>query len=120
MVRRYAEPGLAGPALGLVGQYGSMDERPLDGKGYRAGDWIGRTGVEQAAELDLTGIRGGNLSLIAPDGGWVRVLAQNPGRSGRDVRLTLDRDLQRTAEQALDGDPSLHAGLVVLDLASSQ
>ncbi|MCX6024201.1 MAG: hypothetical protein NTZ05_21205, partial [Chloroflexi bacterium] len=118
-VRRYREPVLAGPALGLIGQITQWEEQTLAGRGYRDGDWVGRTGVEQWADVSLAGIRGGSLAIIAPDGGYVRQVAQQPQRPGKDVRLTLDSGVQRAAEDAA-GAVGLKGALVVLDAATRQ
>jgi penicillin-binding protein 2 len=74
-------------------------------KGYKIRDRIGRTGVEAAYETHLRGKWGGQMLEVNAMGEVQRNLGDRPSESGKDLRLTLDLDLQRAAEQALADKP---------------
>ncbi len=111
-IRTYPNGSLAVHALGYVSPLTQEELAKLAPMGYRAGDYVGRAGVEEWAEAKLAGRRGGKLAVVAPDGRVVRVLTERPPTEGLDVVLTLDMDLQRVAEEALGDRPG---SLVVMD-----
>lgn len=81
-------------------------------KGFQPGDRIGRTGIEAAAEKELAGERGGRLLIVEKDGTPAVTLLQRKARPGADITLTIDLNVQRTAEAAL-GDK--RGAVVTLD-----
>ncbi len=108
--RAYPQGATAGPVVGYTGEVSADELSELSAKGYVAGDTIGKTGVEAAAEPVLAGQRGGRLTVITPQGEVAATIASIPPRAGETVALTLDLDWQRAAEAAL-GD---HTGSVVI------
>ena len=80
--------------------------------GYRAGDMIGRDGIERSFEQALAGRRGGSLVIIDGQGRPVREIVHRPPVAGSDLRLTLDVRVQRLAEAALGEQPG---AVVALD-----
>ena len=72
----------------------------LDRGEYRAGDAVGRSGIEESREVALRGLRG--VVTTRMDSGEVTTI---PAVPGRDVMLTLDIGLQARIQAALD--PSL-------------
>jgi penicillin-binding protein 2 len=101
-IRRYP----AGPAVAhLVGWVGEISDRELDEpqwQGFRSGQHIGKSGVERAYERALGGKAGSRYVEVDARGQLVRSFAQQLSvepTPGRDVRLTLDLDLQRYAQQ---------------------
>ena len=68
---------------------------------YRLGDLAGKAGLEKAWDNDLHGTAGGEEVEVDALGRRVRVLQQVPDMPGNTLTLTLDRDLQETAENAL-------------------
>ena len=75
------------------------DGDPLD---YRAGDRIGKTGVERTYDRHLHGL--GGLRKVVRDrrGEVIHTEVDREPRIGRDVILTLNLKLQERAEQLLD------------------
>jgi penicillin-binding protein 2 len=72
--------------------------------GYSFGARVGAgLGVEQNYESQLGGERGGTLEVLAPDGSLVKALAQGDSRPAQSVYLTIDKDLQKEVEKALNG-----------------
>jgi penicillin-binding protein 2 len=102
-LRRYDQGGIAAQILGFVGEISKeqLDQRADDG--YAAGDRIGQAGVEAAYDRYLRGSPGtGRVNVDAL--GRVksaREYEQLP-EAGDNVRLTIDANLQRTAEEAIE------------------
>jgi penicillin-binding protein 2 len=105
LLRNYERKALGAQILGHVREI-SEDELEAKQKagveGYRAGDKIGKSGIEASFDEFLRGIPGQAHirvdSLGRPLSGVEPELFPTPGHS---VRLTLDARLQRSAEQAL-------------------
>jgi penicillin-binding protein 2 len=101
-VRSYPFGGVAAHLLGSVGQINEEELTRL-GAGYESGDRIGKGGIESAYDGYLRG---------EPGEGQIRFNSQNvplagpqPSqlpRAGYAVRLTIDADLQRAAERAIE------------------
>jgi penicillin-binding protein 2 len=101
-LRQYPYGDLAAQVLGHVGE---ITKEQLDERGYaglQPGDKIGQAGVESAFDRYLRGVPGVQRlrvdSLGTPRSGITPV---SDARPGNDVTLTIDAELQRTAEKAL-------------------
>jgi penicillin-binding protein 2 len=96
--------------LGFVGQVSPADltAEPT----YRAGDLIGKRGLEKALEAVLRGVNGGQQVEVDALGRKLRVLREVREVPGNTVRLTIDLDLQRAASDALG---ERDGSVVVLD-----
>jgi len=99
--RVYPNGTLAAHILGTVGQINDEELNPRKAKGYKAGDTIGKSGAELTYEADLRGSP--EIAKLEVDsGGRVqRTLGRQPAVQGRDVRLSIDLDIQRVAEESL-------------------
>ncbi|MCP9839945.1 penicillin-binding protein 2 [Synechococcus sp. J7-Johnson] len=102
-LRSYPGGPLAAHVLGYTSGITEEEFARLADKGYRVQDRIGRTGLEQVYESHLRGEWGGQQLEVNAAGQVQRVLGDKQARAGKDLRLTLDLELQRTAEKALDG-----------------
>jgi penicillin-binding protein 2 len=102
-LRAYPHGRLAAHVLGYTSGITEEEYKRLADRGYRVQDRIGRTGIEQVYEPHLRGEWGGQQLEVNAAGEVQRVLGDKQARAGRDLRLTLDLELQRTAERALDG-----------------
>lgn len=87
--------------IGFVSPVTADDMKTLAQKGYEEGDFVGRGGIEIGAEEVLAGVRGGRLVVQTADGDTARVIAERPARNGGNVRLTIDIEVQKKAEQVL-------------------
>ncbi|MEA2843993.1 MAG: penicillin-binding protein 2 [Actinomycetota bacterium] len=99
--RTYPNGTLAAHVLGYVGE---INDRELDSrkaKGYRAGDPIGKSGVELAYEDDLRGTPEVEKLEVDAQGRVLRSAGKQPAVQGHDVVLTLDLDVQKVAEEGL-------------------
>jgi penicillin-binding protein 2 len=101
-LRDYSYNTLAAQILGYVSEISPEELKQLRRDGYRAGDRIGKAGVEAAFDAYLRG-RDGRAQIRVDSLGRPQSaleLRQEP-RAGYALRLTLDVRLQRAAEEAL-------------------
>lgn len=95
--RTYPRP-ISGPVLGYVLL---ANQRQVD-KGYDPTEQVGVAGIERALEADLRGVRGVQIVEVNAKRERIRQLTLREPVPGRDVYLTLDYDLQKAAERALE------------------
>ena len=100
-VRYYPGGQLAAHVLGYTGE---MNERELAthrAQGYRLGDVTGKMGLESTLESQLRGEWGGTQVEVDGAGRLQQFLGQKVSKSGQDVTITIDLDLQKVAEDAI-------------------
>jgi penicillin-binding protein 2 len=105
-MRIYPQESLAGQTIGYVAKVDASDLKTLAAKGYRAGDWIGRSGLEQGAEDLLRGTPGFTLSATVPGQKSVTLL-QTQMVPGANLTISIRPDLQRAAESAMRRHPRI-------------
>jgi penicillin-binding protein 2 len=101
--RLYPRDGFAAHLIGYVGE---VSEQMLDDPRYAfysPGDVVGRSGVEQTYDALLRGTDGSREIIVNSHGKELGHLGQILAIPGKDLRLTIDLDIQRAAEKALDG-----------------
>ena len=91
----------AAHVIGYLQEINPSELAELYIEGYRAGDMVGRAGIEQHFERTLAGRRGGSLLVVDGIGRPVREITKRPAIAGADIRLTLDIRVQELAEAAL-------------------
>lgn len=69
----------------------------------KLGDMIGKTGVEKEYEERLVGIDGQAIEVVDSLGRSKEEIARRDPKPGQDLTLTLDFELQKKAEQLLEG-----------------
>ncbi len=99
--RRYYGNGAAAHVTGYVSPVTAEQLQTLSAQGYRSGDIIGQTGIEQRYDQQLAGRPERYLVVSEPGGAVVDELGGTTGAPSVDVRLTIDRDLQVIVAQAL-------------------
>ncbi len=122
MARHYPYGTVGAHALGYVGTISEDDMERLDRERYFGTGVIGKTGVERAYEDDLLGTGGYREVLVNAEGRPVK-LAGGPDQqlrtreplAGKDLRMTIDIELQRVAEEAFAGR---RGGVVAIDPAN--
>jgi len=90
----------------LVGYVGEVSEQMLNQPRwelYNPGDVVGRSGVELEYNAILMGKNGSRQVLVNSKGKEMGELDQKPAVPGKQLKLTIDIDLQIAAEQALNG-----------------
>lgn len=117
--RHYVEGDLAAHLLGTIGEIRKDQLAARDYVDYRSGEVIGQSGAEALLETRLRGKAGGRNVVVNVAGRVVEVLDEVPAVPGGSVRLTLDLDLQRAAEEAflpdVVGEPGKLGAAVALD-----
>ena len=104
-VRHYPRGALAGHLLGHLGEIGRQELGRLEFSRYKMGAFIGKSGVEQAAELQLKGTDGGHQVEVDAAGYKINIMGRIDPVPAHNVVLTLVADLQKKAEEALGGRP---------------
>ncbi len=108
--RRLYPPG--GFAAHLIGYVGEVSEEMLNQPEYaeyEPGDVVGRSGIEKTYDTILRGKNGSRDVVVDSHGREIGHLGETAAVPGHDLRLTIDLDLQKVAEQALQG----HNGAIV-------
>ncbi|MGI8887247.1 MAG: penicillin-binding protein 2 [Gaiellaceae bacterium] len=101
-LRNYEYNTLAAHILGHVAEISPEELKLLRREGYRAGDHIGKAGIEAAFDTYLRGDDGRAQIRVDSLGNQVSDLElRREPRSGNALTLTLDIRLQRAAEEAL-------------------
>jgi penicillin-binding protein 2 len=133
LARHYPYGPVGAHALGYVGTISEEDLARVDRERYFGTGVIGKTGVERAYEDELLGVGGYREVLVNAEGrpgklpeGVDAQLQNREPRAGRELRLTIDIELQRIAEEAMAGrrgavvaiDPSTGDVLVFASLPS--
>lgn len=108
-VRDYLFPQQAAHLLGYLGEISSKELESDRFPHLKIGEYVGKFGIERSLESFLGGRRGGRQVEVSSSGQVVRTLETVEPLPGKDLYLTIDSQLQQTAEQAL-GD---EAGAVV-------
>lgn len=98
-VREYPNRTLASHLLGHIGE---VDPAMLEAGDHHSGEWVGKDGLELAWQQELRGQPGTRIRQVDAAGRSVRLLRENPGEPGHDLYLTLDLELQKVAEKALE------------------
>jgi penicillin-binding protein 2 len=124
-VRYYPNEEVGAHLLGYMAEVDGEKIGTLRSMGYVEGDRIGVTGMERAWESYLRGTRG-----------WEKVLHDARGRRrpggdtiieeprrvdpipGRDLRLTIDADLQKAADKAFRGE--IAGGVALIDVRTGR
>ncbi|MBI3060969.1 MAG: penicillin-binding protein 2, partial [Deltaproteobacteria bacterium] len=113
--RSYLLNSTAAHLLGYLGEIGPRQLKAQKEEGYGMGDEIGQFGLERRWEEFLRGRSGGQQVEVDALGRRVRVLHEVEDVPGHSVYLTVDRDLQETAYEALKGKDG---AIVALDVRS--
>jgi|SRR5690554_461458 len=118
LVRHYPEGELFAHTIGYVGRINESELAgfdPLEYQRYSGTHSIGKTGLERSYESELLGQVGYQNVETNARGRVLRVLESGDPKPGSDLVLHIDTDLQREAQQALDGR---RGAVVVIDVAT--
>jgi penicillin-binding protein 2 len=104
LFRQYPENSLAAHAIGYISRINVKDKEMIEASGhsanYKGTEQIGKIGLEAHYEFELHGTAGYEQVEVDAGGRAVRILSQTPPIPGNNLKLTLDAELQRVAEQA--------------------
>lgn len=103
--------------LGYVGEISpaQLEKPEYRDKGYKAGDIIGKGGLEQYYDEYLRG-RPGYRKVVVDSRGRIQAeLETVPPQAGMDLVSTIDLDLQMAAEEDLDKSATRRGTVIVMD-----
>jgi penicillin-binding protein 2 len=105
-IRSYPSGVIACHLLGYQGEISDTELRSLRPRGYRPGDYHGRTGIEEVWESALRGTDGATFVRVDARGREVGPVSEKEPvrpKPGNNILLTLDLALQAAAEEAFEG-----------------
>jgi penicillin-binding protein 2 len=124
-VRHYVYKDLAAHVLGYVGGISEEEYAKHKAEGYSPNDLIGKDGIEREWEGILRGVDGGLQIEVNAMGEEVGTVGNKASIPGQGIVLTLDANLQKTAETALAeqivatrklGEPAKGGCILVLEV----
>ena len=105
----------------LVGYIGAIPPNQVDSylsRGYQPDAPVGLSGIEAWGEPYLSGVKGGILTVVNPDGVLEALIAETEPRQARSIYTTFDLEFQTEIEQilanAISTHPASRAGAVVV------
>ena len=110
--RLYPPGGFGAHMLGYVGEVSENDLDLPELALLDPGDAVGKAGIERQYNDILQGTDGARRVVVNTFGTEMAVLDERPPTPGKDLRLTVDYDLQAIAEQAFQEESG---ALVALD-----
>jgi len=84
----------------LLGYLGEVNQEEVE-SGWPLGSLRGRTGIEEEYEELLRGIDGGEIIEVGANGEVIRVIGKREPVAGKELKLSIDLDLQLAAYEAL-------------------
>ncbi|MCP4337291.1 MAG: penicillin-binding protein 2 [Desulfobulbaceae bacterium] len=110
-VRVYHYEDLAANIFGYLGSISKKELEVADRDIYNGGDIVGKKGLEKLREEDLRGEKGHSYSEVDAKGFEQQLLKSVEPLPGREIKLTLDVDIQQIAESYMTAGEK--AGAVV-------
>src|SRR5882724_10763786 len=101
--RLYPRKGFMAHVIGYVGEVSEQMLNQPQWELYDPGDVVGKSGVELQYNSILIGKNGSRQVIVDSRGREMGQLDEKPAEPGKDLKLTIDIDLQIAAEQALAG-----------------
>ena len=100
-LRVYNYGNVASHVIGYLGEISKKELAKAEPGVYRGGDMIGKMGLEKLREKDLRGEKGRDYMEVNALGFEQRNLKGVDSLPGNDLQLTIDVDLQKTAEDIM-------------------
>ncbi len=110
--RLYPRDGFAAHLIGYVGEVSEQDLNNSHYAAYEPGAMVGKAGVEETYDELLRGQDGSRDVIVDSHGREVGYLGIQHAIPGQDLKLTIDIDLQRSAELGLG---SANGAVVAMD-----
>jgi penicillin-binding protein 2 len=115
--RLYPRNGFMAHLIGYVGEVSEDMLNQPQFELYNPGDVVGKSGVELQYNQILMGKNGSRRAVVNSHGREVGRLDETLAEPGRQLKLTIDLDLQIAAEQALEGR---NGAIVAMDPRSGE
>tara|TARA_B100000700_G_C15047642_1_gene858698 strand:- start:2335 stop:4218 length:1884 start_codon:yes stop_codon:yes gene_type:complete len=103
LLRYYPDAEIMSHALGFVGRINAQELKQLDPGNYAGTHFVGKTGVERYYEDELHGQAGLRKVETNARGRVLRELGRTDPVPGKNLTLTIDKDLQSLAVDLMDG-----------------
>jgi penicillin-binding protein 2 len=116
-VRAYPHAEMGAHLFGYLGEITEEDLARSNFSGYRPGDFVGKSGLEQTLERYLRGAAGERRVEVDVKGKELRLLQTSEAKPGNKIYLTVRQDVQLAAEEAF-GDQA--GAAVVLDVRTGE
>lgn len=115
--RRYPENGTLAHVLGYVGEISpdQLKQPRYKDKNHKPGDIIGKEGIESVYDDYLRGRDGYRKVLVDNRGHIQKELDVVQPQPGQDLVITIDLDLQLTAEEQLRNSPTKRGVIVAMN-----
>jgi penicillin-binding protein 2 len=110
--RLYPKNGFAAHLVGYVGEVSEADLNRPQFELYQPGMIVGKSGLEQQYNTMLMGTDGKRRSVVDNHGNEVQRLDRTPAEPGKNLKTTIDLDVQIAAEEAMEGHIG---GLIAID-----
>lgn len=101
--RKYPPDDFLAHVIGYVGEVSPQQLEQSGGDRYKAGDIVGKAGLEREYNDILTGTDGMRRIIVNSVGKPVRTLDDTEPIPGKPIQLTIDLDMQRVAEEEMTG-----------------
>src|ERR1700704_4066933 len=115
--RLYPRNGFMAHMIGYVGEVTEDMLNQPQFELYNPGDVVGVSGVEKQYNNLLMGKNGSRRAVVDSRGREVSRLDETPAEPGKQLRLSVDLDLQIAAEQALEGK---NGAIIAMDPKSGE
>ncbi len=103
-IRSYSLGRAAAHLVGYVQAVTAEDLEEHSGEGYSSDSVIGRTGIEGLYEKELKGKNGCEIDIVDSHGNLKKCVARTEKEDGKDIRLTIDSDLQESLYEQFKDD----------------
>ncbi len=101
--RLYPSDGFLAHVIGYVGEVSEQMLNDPRYAFYSPGDVVGRSGIEESYDSVLRGADGSREIIVNSHGKEIGQMGTVPAVPGKDLRLTIDLDVQMAAEKAMEG-----------------
>lgn len=101
-IRNYVYKEQGAHVYGYVSEISDDELEKRKDEGYKTGDIIGKAGLEKLYDREIRGTNGGEQVEVDVTGKPVQILGKKNPVPGCDLMLTIDRNIQAAAEQAVD------------------
>lgn len=105
-IRKYVDSVYTSHILGYTGNVSSseLEELQAQNEQYESNDTVGKSGIEQALELELQGTKGSKKVYVDSVGRITEVVDNTQPQTGHDVYLTIDSQLQKDVYNAIEDE----------------
>jgi penicillin-binding protein 2 len=115
--RKYPFHQVGAHLFGTVGEVTAPELKQERYKGVKQGDRVGQSGIEYSYDRYLRGTDGARRVSVDALGNARAQLAERVAKPGRQLRLSVDFDVQKAGQQAIGGD---QGAFVAMDVQTGE